>query len=217
MRPTADIQRGHRGAHAALRSERRRPEETVLYQVVQQAHWGEFCERAEESGGLPAFVTREVDEYLTYGILERGFLRLACLSCGHGRLVGFSCKRRGFCPSCLGRRMTDTATHLAENVFPPQMVRQWVCSLPWKLRSLLGYYKALCAQVLAAFTQEVQRSLRHRAGFSFLGSTCIEHGSRSKSFASVRGCVLRQESGGGFGEDFAEGSSSPPGTRGSVG
>jgi len=43
------------------------------------------------------------------------------------------------------------------------MVRQWVCSLPWKLRSLLGYDKALCAQVLAAFTQEVQRSLRHRA------------------------------------------------------
>ncbi len=59
--------------------------------------------------------------------------------------------------------MTDTAIHLAENVFPPQMVRQWVCSLPWKLRSLLGYDKVLCGQVLAAFTQEVQRSLRHRA------------------------------------------------------
>lgn len=71
---------------------------------------------------------------------------VACLFCGHERLVGFSCKRRGFCPSCLGRRMTDTAIHLAENVFPPQMVRQWVCSLPWKLRSLLGYNKALCRQ-----------------------------------------------------------------------
>jgi hypothetical protein len=34
-------------------------------------------------------------------------------------------------------------------------VRQWVCSLPWKLRLLLGYDKALCAQVLAAFTQDV--------------------------------------------------------------
>ena len=108
-------------------------------------------------------MTKEVDEYLTCGILEHGFLRLACLACGHERLVGFSCKRRGFCPSCLGRRMTDTAIHLAENVFPPQMVRQWVCSLPWKLRSLLGYDKALCAEVLAAFIQEVQRSLKHRA------------------------------------------------------
>ena len=134
----------------------------MLYRVV-QAHWDEFRERAEEGGGLPSFVTKEVDAYLACGILEHGFLRLACLSCGHERLVGFSCKRRGFCPSCLGRRMTDTAIHLAETVFPPQMVRQWVCSLPWKLRSLLGYDKALCAGVLAAFTQEVQRSLRHRA------------------------------------------------------
>jgi hypothetical protein len=34
------------------------------------------------------------------------------------------------------------------------------CSLPWKLRSLLGYDKARCAQLLAAFTQEVQRKRR---------------------------------------------------------
>ena len=53
---------------------------------------------------------------------------------------------------CLGRPMTDTAIHLAEEVFPSQMVRQCVCALPWKLRSLLGYDKALCAQVLSAFT-----------------------------------------------------------------
>ena len=59
--------------------------------------------------------------------------------------------------------MTDTAIHVAEKVFSPQMVRQRVCSLPWKLRSLLGYDKALCAEVLVAFIQEVQRSLRHRA------------------------------------------------------
>jgi len=158
---TADV-RSHHRAHTRPRSERRRPEESVLYRVV-QAHWPEFQERAEEAGGLPQFVKKEVDDYLTCGILEHGFLRLACLACGHERLVGFSCKRRGFCPSCLGRRMTDTAVHLAENVFPSQMVRQWVCSLPWKLRSLLGYDKALCAQVLRAFTEEVRRSLRHRA------------------------------------------------------
>jgi len=62
-----------------LRSERRRPEETVLYRVV-HAHWDEFRERAEEGGRLPGFVTKEVDEYLTCGILEHGFLRLACLA-----------------------------------------------------------------------------------------------------------------------------------------
>ena len=33
-------------------------------------------------------------------------------------MVALSCKKRGFCPSCLGRRMADTAVHLAERVLP---------------------------------------------------------------------------------------------------
>src|SRR5690606_34905035 len=74
-----------------------------------------------------------------------------------------SCKRRGFCPSCLGRRMTDSALHLTESVFPKVMARQWVCSLPWGLRALLGYDRRLCSLVLRAFTEEVQRSLKRRA------------------------------------------------------
>lgn len=37
-----------------------------------QAHWDEFRERAEEGGGLPRFVTKEVDDYLACGILEHG-------------------------------------------------------------------------------------------------------------------------------------------------
>jgi hypothetical protein len=42
-------------------------------------------------------------------------------------------------------------------------VRQWVCSLPWRLRVLCGYDSALCADVMKAFEKEVSRSLRHRA------------------------------------------------------
>lgn len=159
--PVSAVAHSHHTAPGA-RSERRRPEETVLYQVV-ESYWPRFLEKAEEAGGLPKFVRKEIEEYLDCGQLEKGFLRLACLSCGHERLVAFSCKRRGFCPSCLGRRMTDTAVHLAEKVFPGEMVRQWVCSLPWRLRYLLGYDRALCSEVLAAFTLEVQRSLKHRA------------------------------------------------------
>ncbi len=93
-------------------------------------------------------MTKEVEEYLRCGVLDHGFLRLACLGCGHERLVAFSCKRRGFCPSRLGRRMTDTALHLSEEVLPKEMIRQWVCSLPRKLRALLGYDKLLCSAVL---------------------------------------------------------------------
>ncbi len=81
---------------------------------------------------------REVDEYLRCGLLEYGCVRVGCERCGLERLVAFSCKRRGFCPSCLGRRMSDTAVHLAQKVIPEVPVRQWVCSLPWRLRVLLG-------------------------------------------------------------------------------
>jgi hypothetical protein len=112
---------------AASSYERHRPEETVLYRTL-AAHWAEFCERAEEAGGLPRFVQREVDEYLRCGQLEYGCVRVGCERCGLERLIAFSRKRRGFCPSCLGRRMSDTAVHLAQKVIPAVPVRQWVCS-----------------------------------------------------------------------------------------
>ena len=54
------------------------------------------------------------------------------------RLVPFSCKGRGFCPSCGGRRMAERAAHLVDHVFPPVPVRQWVLSLPHRLRYVLA-------------------------------------------------------------------------------
>ena len=134
----------------------------MLYQCVEQ-HWDAFVERAEQAGGLPRFVTREFEAYLKCGRLEYGCLRLGCPACGYEQLVALSCKRRGFCPSCLGRRMTLAAVHLEQNVLPEVPLRQWVCTLPWRLRYLCGYDKALCRDVLNAFITEVMRSLRHRA------------------------------------------------------
>jgi hypothetical protein len=141
---------------------RHRPEETVLYRIV-ESHWPPFRARVEESGSLPRFVVTEFDEYLRCGRLEYGCLRIACSECGFERLVAFSCKRRAFCPSCLGRRMADTAVHLVEHVLPEVRIRQWVCSLPWRLRVLLGYDRRLAAAVLGVFVGEVARSLKRRA------------------------------------------------------
>ena len=47
---------------------RHRPEETALHQVLSE-HFAEFVEQAEEAGGLPEFVLREVREYLRCGLL----------------------------------------------------------------------------------------------------------------------------------------------------
>jgi len=166
-------------AHAFPKPERsrlrHRPESTVLYQTV-EAHWPKFLERAEEHGGLPRFVVKEFEEYLRCGRLERGCLHLVCRKCGYSELVALSCKKRGFCPSCLGRRMADTAVHLEQSVLPRVPIRHWICSLPWGLRALLGYDRKLCAEVVSAFMAEVDRSLRWRAKRELgLGSMAVAH------------------------------------------
>jgi hypothetical protein len=130
---------------------------------VLRAHWPAFLERAEEAGGLPKFVVREFEAYLECGLLEHGLVHLRCGQCGEELVVAFSCKRRGFCPSCVARRMSDAAAHLVDDVLPEVPARQWVCALPWRLRVLLGYDRKLCAEVLTAFTGSLARSLRHRA------------------------------------------------------
>jgi hypothetical protein len=167
--------------------ERRRPEETQLFQLVHE-HWPVFRERAEEHGGLPGFVVRDFEEYLRCGVLEHGFVELVCRGCGHEMLVAFSCKRRGFCPSCLGRRMSDIAAHLMDEVLPEVPIRQWVCSLPWPLRYALAYDRRLCADVLDAFISSLTRSLRRRAK--------RELGLRSVEQALVGGLTVIQRSDG---------------------
>jgi hypothetical protein len=52
---------------------------------------------------------------------------------------------------------------LSERVLPEVPIRQWVCSLPWQLRYVLGYDRALCAAVLGAFVADLARSYRQRA------------------------------------------------------
>jgi hypothetical protein len=49
---------------------------------------------------------------LRCGILAHGFARARCGECGAERLIAFSCKGRGVCPSCNTRRMVEVAAHL---------------------------------------------------------------------------------------------------------
>ena len=62
-----------------------------------QEYWPEFqAELASHGRFLPAYVTKEFDEYLKCGRLEHDFLRVRCEACHDEKLVAFSCKRRGF-------------------------------------------------------------------------------------------------------------------------
>ena len=107
-------------APAVATYEPRDPSRTVLYKVI-AAYLETFLASLDanpDATGLPAYVQREFYDYLQCGILAHGFLRLGCETCKQEVLLAFSCKRRGFCPSCAGRRMAQTAAHLVERVIP---------------------------------------------------------------------------------------------------
>jgi len=131
------------GLATRVHYERHRPEQTTLYRLVQQ-HAATFIAQAEDAAGadLPQFVKDEFDAFLKCSILTHGFLRLHCGDCCQDKLVAFSCKRRGFCPSRGAQRMAQTAAHLVDHVIPHVPMRQWALSLPIPLRLVLdGVYR----------------------------------------------------------------------------
>src|SRR5262245_22622253 len=127
----------------------RDPSTTVLYHVVAD-HLETFLASLDadiDAKGLPAYVQRELYDYLQCGILAHGFLRLGCDTCHKELLLPFSCKRRGFCPSCAGWRMAQTAAHLVERVIPWVPTRQWVVSVPIPLRYWMAASQDLTSTV----------------------------------------------------------------------
>jgi hypothetical protein len=146
--------------------ERHQPEQTLLYQLV-EAHYPALVDQLAQQGkSLPDHVHREFEAYLKCGRLEHGFLRVRCDKCHFERLVAFSCKKRGFCPSCGARRMAETAALLADEVFPDVPLRQWVISFPFPLRYLFAAHPQAMAKVLGTVYRAISTHLIHKAGFS---------------------------------------------------
>jgi hypothetical protein len=74
------------------RYERHRPEQTLLYQLVEQYYPAFVAQLAAQGTELPEYVRRECEDYLKCGRLEHGFLRVCCDTCHAEHLVAFSCK-----------------------------------------------------------------------------------------------------------------------------
>ena len=136
---------------------------TVLYGIVAGNLETFLAEARARERSVPRFIEREFRAYLECGIAAHGFLRVHCDTCGHDRIVPFSCKGRGLCPSCCGRRMADTAAHLVDCVFPEVPVRQWVLTLPVSLRYRMAFDAGLTTEVLRSFIRTLFASLRRRA------------------------------------------------------
>jgi hypothetical protein len=150
----------------AGRYQRHRPEQTLLYQIVDEYYPAFAAHLAEQGRELPSYVQREFEEFLKCGRLEHGFLRVRCESCHTEHLVAFSCKRRGFCPSCGARRMAESAALLVDEVLPEQAMRQWVLSFPYQLRFLFASRPEIMGRVLGIVHRVIATHLVRKAGYT---------------------------------------------------
>ena len=94
--------------------QRHKSEETDLYKIIEQNLPSFQSHLSNADISLPAFVHQEFRSYLRCGLLKHGFLRVKCDGCRFEHLVAFSCKLRGFCPSCSACCMVETSAHLYE-------------------------------------------------------------------------------------------------------
>jgi len=145
----------------------RHPERTLLYQTVAEHFetWLELASAGQFDGQgdhhtPKAYVRRAFEKYLECGIFAHGFARARCADCGHDYFVAFSCKGRGVCHSCNTRRMVETAAHLTDHVFPRLPVRQWVLSVPKRLRYFMQRDGAVLNMVLGIFLRVIAQSLQ---------------------------------------------------------
>ena len=89
----------------------RHPERTVFYSVL--FHYFELFLLEYENrferhfGHLRPIIQEVIEKYLDCGNPKCGFARIRCPDCRAERLVMFSCKTRGFCPSCHAKRREE--------------------------------------------------------------------------------------------------------------
>jgi hypothetical protein len=123
-------------------------------------------------GALQARVRTLLERFLRCGDLHFGFLRLRCVNpeCRKKaeRLVPFSCKSRGLCPSCGQRRAMEWAERMVEEVLPRVPYRQLVFTVPIALRKAFIFDRTLYGDLCRLAYACTLDYLRERAG-SFPG------------------------------------------------
>ena len=117
---------------------RRNPSASPFWKIV-ASHYDEF-ERVypERYGAKYGFYRPAMriaaDKFIKCGDLREGFARVRCDDCGHDLFVSFSCKVRCFCPSCHQKRILELSMHVREEVFAEVPHRQFVFTIPKRLR-----------------------------------------------------------------------------------
>jgi ribosomal protein S27E len=127
------------------------PQASGYYRCVQEhfeqleMHWQDCY--APRYGFWRSYVTDVIYRYLECGDLHFGFARVKCQDCGREYLLAYSCKRRHFCPSCHQKRVVEFGEWLCTQVLKLVPHRQWVFSIPKRLRIYFLFNRKLLAKL----------------------------------------------------------------------
>ena len=150
----------------------RHPERTVLYRVLFH-HFERFVaayqERFEKAYGYFRPIIKDaVEKYLDCGNPRCGFARIRCPRCRTEHLLMFSCKTRGFVPSCHAKRLEEWGEWVRETLLLDVPHRQVVFTIPKMLRvffkfkrKLLGEICRCAVQALLFYFQAADRIIDH--------------------------------------------------------
>jgi ribosomal protein S27E len=108
----------------------------------------EYKRRFEREYGYFRPVVKEVVErYLDCGNPRCGFARIRCPDCQGEHLLTFSCKTRGFCPSCHAKRLEEWGRWVRETLLLDVPHRQVVLTIPKMLRIFFKYNRRLLGEL----------------------------------------------------------------------
>ena len=142
----------------------RHPEHTVFYRVFFyyfERFLREYEDRFEKEYGYFRPVIQDVvEKYLDCGNPMCGFARIRCPDCGEERLLCFSCKTRGFCPSCHAKRREEWSEWMREELLLDVPHRQVVFTLPKMLRLFFLYKRAFLSSLSLAAVQALLKYFR---------------------------------------------------------
>ncbi|MDH7502783.1 MAG: transposase zinc-binding domain-containing protein, partial [Verrucomicrobiota bacterium] len=146
----------------------RHPQESPFYQLVERFYpkfEAVYEERYQERYGFwRPIIGTVVRKFLECGDLKHGFARVRCPKCGEEFFVPFSCRGRCFCPSCHEKRALEKAGWVAEHVCAEVPHRQFVFTIPKRLRIYFRFERRLLGELCRAAARTVTTVYRAASG-----------------------------------------------------
>ena len=153
---------------AIQRYRTRDPEASPFFALVRN-YLNEFeqayPERFQKRYGFWRPVIRDsIDKFLKCGDLKEGFARVRCPECGTEFFVAFSCRQRCCCPSCDQKRSLLLGHRLTDEIFADVPHRQWVFTMPKRLRILFRYDRQLLGALCRLAYESICEVMQQESG-----------------------------------------------------